>query len=96
VAAVHAFEYGAQAAAIHGGLVARRAGLPPIAAWLGALHDARLAVDHLDPIDEPLAIGAALLLRDGGNAIYRCRVVANGRTLADGRITIMGRTMAVR
>lgn len=91
LAAVHAFEYGAQAAAIHGGLIARRAGQPPAPAWLGALRDGRLAVDRLDQIAAPLTVEAALLLADAGNAIYRCRITAGDVALAEGRISILAR-----
>ena len=42
LAALHAFEYAAQAAAIHGGLLAAHEGRPVPRAWLGALRDARL------------------------------------------------------
>lgn len=91
LAALHGLEYGAQAAAIHGGLVARRDGRAPRPAWLGALKDVRLTVDRLDRVATPLAVTAHLLLRTGGSAIYRCRVAAAGSTLAEGRITIVER-----
>src|SRR5256714_7947343 len=42
LAAVHAFEYGAQAAATHGGLRARAAGTRPAPRYLGALRERRL------------------------------------------------------
>lgn len=91
LAALHAFEYGAQAAAIHGGLLATAAGRPMPRAWLGSLRDARLNIDRLDTIIACLEIGAKLLLSEDGNAIYRCRVAANGTILAEARITIMRR-----
>jgi predicted hotdog family 3-hydroxylacyl-ACP dehydratase len=91
LAALHAFEYGAQAAAIHGGLLAARAGRPIPRAWLGSLRDARLDSDRLDTIIAPLEIGAELLLSEDGNAIYRCRVAADGKPIAEARVTIMRR-----
>src|ERR1041385_5814521 len=42
LAGVHAFEYGAQAAAVHGGLRARSAGMTAAPGYLAALRDGRL------------------------------------------------------
>ena len=47
---VHAFEYGAQAAAVHGGLRARSVGATAPPGYLAALRDARLYVVCLDDI----------------------------------------------
>ena len=91
LAALHAFEYGAQAAAIHGGLLATMAGRPVPRAWLGALRDARIEVDRLDTIVASLEIAAVLLLREDGNAIYGCRIAAAGTTIAAAKVTIMRR-----
>ena len=91
LAALHAFEYGAQAAAIHGGLLAAKADRPVPRAWLGALRDARMDVDRLDTIVASLEIAAVLLHSEDGNAIYRCRIAATGTTIAEARITIMRR-----
>ncbi len=92
LAALHAFEYGAQAAAIHGGLLAANMGRPVPRAWLGALRDARLEIDRLDTVFDSLDISAVLLLSDNDNAIYRCQIAAAGVRLAEARITIMRRT----
>src|SRR2546427_13126880 len=48
LSAVHAFEYGAQAAAVHGGLRARAAGMTAPPGYLAALRDAHLYVARLD------------------------------------------------
>ena len=48
-------------------------------------------VDRLDTLVASLEIAAVLLLSDGGNAIYRCRVAAAGAAVAEARITIMRR-----
>ena len=89
--ALHAFEYGAQAAAIHGGLMAVRAGRGVPRAWLGAIRHGYLDVDRLDTIATTLEISAEVLLSDEGNVIYRCRIAAGGAPVADARITIMRR-----
>jgi predicted hotdog family 3-hydroxylacyl-ACP dehydratase len=91
LAALHAFEYGAQAAAVHGGLLAAKAEGSMPRAWLGALHEGRLGVDRLDTIAASLEITAVLLLGQDGNAIYRCRLTADGAAVAEARVTIMRR-----
>jgi predicted hotdog family 3-hydroxylacyl-ACP dehydratase len=94
LSAVHAFEYGAQAAAIHGGLRARAAGLSAPAGYLAAVRDGRLHVSRLDQIPSPLHIHAYRLFGDNVDTVYECRVSAGNMLLADGRIIIMQRTKA--
>src|SRR6202040_2886495 len=50
LSALHAFEYGAQAVAVHGGLRARSAGVTAPPGYLAALRDARLQVTRLDDV----------------------------------------------
>jgi predicted hotdog family 3-hydroxylacyl-ACP dehydratase len=92
LSAVHAFEYGAQAAAVHGGLRARSAGLTAPPGYLAALRDARLHAARLDDIASPLQICANHLFGNGANTVYECRVSAWDRLVAEGRITIVQRT----
>ena len=91
LSALHAFEYGAQAAAVHGGLRARSVGdiAPP--GYLAALRDAHLHAARLDDIASPLRICANHLVGEGANTIYECRVLAGNILLANGRITIIQR-----
>lgn len=88
---VHAFEYGAQAAAVHGGLRARSAGATAPPGYLAALRDARLHVVFLDDIRSPLQVCANRLFGDGANTVYECRVLADNALLANGRVTIIQR-----
>ena len=88
---VHAFEYGAQAAAVHGGLRARSVGATAPPGYLAALRDARLHVVFLDDIGSPLQVCANRLFGDGANTVYECRVLANNALLANGRVTIIQR-----
>src|SRR5712664_3721266 len=53
---LHAFEYGAQAAAVHGGLCARSVGAMAAPGYLAALRDGLLHVSRLDHIHLPLRI----------------------------------------
>ena len=88
---VHAFEYGAQAAAVHGGLRARSLGEIAPPGYLAALRDAHLHVTSLDDIRSPLQIRANRLFGDGANTIYECRISSGNVPLADGRVTIVQR-----
>jgi predicted hotdog family 3-hydroxylacyl-ACP dehydratase len=88
---VHAFEYGAQAAAVHGGLRARSVGATAPPGYLAALRDARLHVVFLDDIRSPLQVCATRLFGDGANTVYECRVLADNALLANGRVTIIQR-----
>jgi predicted hotdog family 3-hydroxylacyl-ACP dehydratase len=89
LAAVHAIEYGAQTAAVHGGLIARAAGRSYRPAYLAAVRDARLHVDRLDGLAGALTIGASRLDGDERAAIYRFAVRAGDIAVAEARITIV-------
>jgi len=89
LSALHALEYGAQAAAVHGGLRARSAGAIAPAAYLAALRDVHLHVIRLDDVVLPIEIRARRLFGDAGNTIYECHISAGHIPLADARITIM-------
>ena len=88
---VHAFEYGAQAAAVHGGLRARSVAATAPPGYLAALRDARLYATRLDDIQTALQVHALRLFGDGVNCVYECRVSARERLLAEGRVTIVER-----
>ena len=89
LSAVHAFEYAAQAAAVHGGLRARLIGERAPPGYLAALRDARLHVMRLDDIVFPLQVCAYRLFGEAANTVYECRVSAGDVPLAEGRIIIM-------
>jgi len=91
LSALHAFEYGAQAAAVHGGLRARSLGTTAAPGYLAALRNARLHATRLDDIDAALQVHARRLFGDNVNCIYECRVSARDRLLAEGRVTILQR-----
>lgn len=61
LAAVHGLEYGAQAAAVHGGLLMRASGATLRRAYLAAFKDVRLLVDRLDIVASPLEVTAQRL-----------------------------------
>jgi predicted hotdog family 3-hydroxylacyl-ACP dehydratase len=91
LSAVHAFEYGAQAAAIHGGLRSRAAGTIAPPGYLAALRDGRLHVTRLDYIHLPLRVSATRLYGEGANTVYEFVVSAASVVVAEGRVTIVER-----
>jgi predicted hotdog family 3-hydroxylacyl-ACP dehydratase len=91
LSAVHAFEYGAQAAAVHGGLRARAAGTTAPPGYLAALRDGRLHVTRLDYIHLPLRICARHLFGEGANTVYEFIMAAATVPVAEGRVTIIQR-----
>jgi predicted LPLAT superfamily acyltransferase/predicted hotdog family 3-hydroxylacyl-ACP dehydratase len=91
LSAVHALEYGAQAAAVHGGLRARAAGASAAPGYVVAFRDARLHVIQLDDIESPLEVRATRLFGDQASTVYECCISAGDRVLAEARVTIMPR-----
>src|SRR5215468_11653799 len=91
LSAVHAFEYGAQAAAVHGGLRARAAGTIAPPGYLAALRDGRLYVTRLDYIHLPVRISATRIYGEGANTVYEFIVSAATVIVAEGRVTIVQR-----
>lgn len=91
LSAVHAFEYGAQAAAVHGGLRARAAGTIASPGYLAALRDGRLHANRLDHIHLPLHIRATHLFGDGANTVYEFVLSAATVLVAEGRVIIVER-----
>ena len=92
LSAVHAFEYGAQAAAIHGGVRAHAAGTTAPPGYLAALRDAQLNVERLDDITSPLQVEARRLFGEAVNTVYECKVLVDDKLLASARVTIMLRS----
>ena len=91
LSAVHAFEYGAQAAAVHGGLRARAAGTIAPPGYLAALRGGRLHVTWLDYIHLPLQICATHLFGDAANTVYEFVLSTATVVVAEGRVTIVER-----
>ena len=91
LSAVHAFEYGAQASAVHGGLRARAVGTTAAPGYLAALRDGRLQVTRLDHIHLPLRIHATRLFGDRANTVYEFLISAASVLVAEGRVIIVER-----
>jgi predicted hotdog family 3-hydroxylacyl-ACP dehydratase len=91
LSALHAFEYGAQAAAVHGGLRARAVGTRAAPGYLASLREGQLHVARLDHIHLPLRICATRLFGDRANTVYECLISAANVVVAEGRIIIVER-----
>ncbi len=89
--AVHLCEYGAQAAALHGGLVARAAGSRAAAGYLVSLRGVSFACQRIDDLEGELQIRAELLLLDTGSWQYSFAAAHAGELLASGRLAIIRR-----
>ncbi len=83
-----AIEYGAQAVAAHGALLAAHTA-PPAAGYLASVRSVAFHVGRLDDIAEPLDVAVRRIGDGGGGVLYEFRVAAAGRTLAEGRVAIV-------
>jgi predicted hotdog family 3-hydroxylacyl-ACP dehydratase len=88
--AVHLAEYGAQAMAVHGALLARAQGLETVRpGLLVSLRDVQLADEYVDRLDGVLDVHAECLYADATGAQYAFRVEHRGRPLASGRAAVI-------
>jgi len=86
---VHLCEYGAQAMAVHGGLLAREAGGVARPGLLVALRGVRLHVDRIDGLSGPIECEAQQLAAGEASQQYAFRITHAGTLLAEGRATAM-------
>jgi predicted hotdog family 3-hydroxylacyl-ACP dehydratase len=91
LAGLNAIEYGAQAAAVHGGLIARRQGRSMVPGYLAGISEAVLAVPYLDEVRGPLTASAYLLQAGGTGVIYQVVVAAADRLAVEARVSILNR-----
>ena len=87
--AVHLCEYGAQAMAVHGGLLARAAGRRAEPGLLVALRDVRLHLRTIEHLPDELQVEAERLLASAASWQYAFRVSHAGQLLAAGRAAVM-------
>lgn len=84
--ALHLCEYGAQAMAVHGGLLAGGKAAPGV---LAALRDVEFAVNRIDDIDESLTVIARKKIAGPTGGLYEFEISAGSRWLARGRVTVI-------
>ncbi|MGF6710770.1 putative hotdog family 3-hydroxylacyl-ACP dehydratase [Luteibacter sp. W1I16] len=88
--AVHLAEYGAQAMAVHGALLAREGGATePRPGMLVSLRGVKLGVEHIDRLEGALDVHAECLIADEGGAQYAFRIEHEGREIASGRAAVI-------
>ena len=89
VHAVHLCEYGAQAMAVHAGLLAQARGARARPGMLVSLRAVALAVQRIDDLPGELTVEAECVLAGADSAQYAFRVSHDGRLLAEGRAAVM-------
>ncbi len=89
--ALHLCEYGAQAMAVHGGLVAQAAGSRAQPGLLVSLRDVVLCLDYIEDLPGDLHVTARRLLEGGGAWQYSFAVHHGGELIAEGRAAIIAR-----
>jgi predicted hotdog family 3-hydroxylacyl-ACP dehydratase len=86
---LHLCEYGAQAMAVHGGLLAHREGRRAAPGLLVSLRDVRLAGGDLSAEAGTLDVRARRLHGDAGGWQYGFEVTHSGALLASGRAAVV-------
>jgi predicted hotdog family 3-hydroxylacyl-ACP dehydratase len=89
LAGVHLLEYGAQAMALHGALLAQVAGRALAPGLLAALREVVLAVESIEAIEATLQVRAWRLGQLGSSLLYRFEVAAAERILATARASVV-------
>ena len=89
LSAIQSIEYGAQAMAVHGGLLAKREGKEMAQGFLVAARNIEISIEWLDKIDGPLLITANKIMHDDKHSIYEFVISANDQVLVNGRTTVM-------
>ncbi len=89
LAAVHLCEVGAQAMAVHGGLLARAHGGIARPGLLVSLRGVALHVARIDDLEGELEVHAERLLDAGDSWQYQFRIEHAGTVLAEGRAAVM-------
>ncbi len=87
--AVHLSEYGAQAMAVHGGLLARAAGEGVKPGMLVALRAVEIHASRIDDLPGSLDAEAHCLIADASGSQYRFVISHEGRALAQGRAAVL-------
>jgi predicted hotdog family 3-hydroxylacyl-ACP dehydratase len=82
-------EYGAQAMAVHGGLLGRESGAPVRRGMLVALRGVELHIARIDDLPGEIEGEATLLANGADSQQYAFRILHAGRLLAEGRAAVM-------
>ncbi len=93
LASLHLAEYGAQAMAVHGGMLEMAAGgaVPARGGMLVAIRELSLEVARIDDIAAEIHVRAMKLVANAEGRIYSFSAHAGERLLAGGRISVISR-----
>lgn len=89
--ALHLCEYGAQAMAVHGALLAQAEGGSAPPGVLVSLRDVKLTVDDLSGCDQDLVVQAECLHAGQGSMQYRFVITHANDEIASGRAAVIRR-----
>ncbi len=92
--AVHLCEYGAQAMAVHGGLIARAAGAVASPGFLVSIRGVELFVARIDDLPDDLHVYAEKMSADDASLLYAFRIEHAGRRVGEGRAMVSLASMA--
>ena len=92
--ALHLCEYGAQAMAVHGGLLGQASGAPVRAGMMVALRAVQLHVDFIDDLPGALCCQAEVLMQSEDSQQYHFRITHEpgpgvATLLAEGRASVV-------
>jgi predicted hotdog family 3-hydroxylacyl-ACP dehydratase len=87
--AIHLCEYGAQAIAVHGGLLAQQQRRAPRAGVLVALRAVQLHVARIDLLPDALVCHARQLIASGDGRQYSFHIHHQGQLLGEGRAAVI-------
>jgi predicted hotdog family 3-hydroxylacyl-ACP dehydratase len=82
-------EYGAQAMAVHGALIARASGRGPAPGLLVSLRDVEFFATSVESLPDELRVEVKRLAGSAGGLQYRFLVTHAGRELARGRAAVI-------
>jgi predicted hotdog family 3-hydroxylacyl-ACP dehydratase len=89
LSALHLGEYGAQAMAVHGGLLAAGSGARARPGLLVSLRGVELHCARIDTLEGEIEVHAEVLHADGAGWQYGFRIEHRGGVLASGRAAVM-------
>lgn len=92
--AIHLCEYGAQAMAVHGGLLARQSGQRAAAGFLVSLRQVQLLCARIDLLTGDVITSAERLLDNGSSWQYAFDIHHQDVLIASGRAAVMLRADA--
>ncbi len=87
--ALAAMELGAQAMAVHGGLIARTERLPVTPGYLAAIRNAKIHTADLSDSIQPLIIHATRIMGDQNAQLYEFNIFSAGKSIVSAKATVL-------